>query len=172
MLEALEQKTSLSRRSFLLWNSVMNGLRSLMQLAIPTLVIVGSRLYHLREVALGASFFSYLSLYLCNLLTTLMTNTLVVLFSSIKIDRMNEIYGMKTQEGRSTFEPSSFNIVFDNVSFAYEYGEKVLDNVSFTAKQGRRELPSLGQAEGKSTCARVKPQSFGTLRVGVSHWAK
>lgn len=153
VLEALEQNQLKSELSS---GVVVNGLRSLMQLAIPTLVIVGSKLYLQGEVALGTFlFFLLISVSIYTPLTTLMTNALVVLFSSIKINRMNEIYGMKTQEGQSTFEPSSFDIVFDNVSFAYEYGEKVLDNVSFTAKQGEVTALIGPSGGGKSTCARL-----------------
>lgn len=54
----------------------------------------------------------------------------------INIDRMNEIENYKEQNGTKAFKPNGYDIVFDNVGFAYNSDETVLQNVSFTAKQG------------------------------------
>lgn len=150
---------------------IVNGLRAIMQLAIPTLVIVGSNLYLQGEVSLGIFlFFLLISVSIYTPLTTLMTNALVLLFSSVKIDRMNEIYNMTGQEGRVDFTPTSFDITFNDVSFAYNDGKKVLEQVSFTVKQGEVTALIGPSGGGKSTCARLASRFWdvqsGTIALG------
>lgn len=149
-LEHNQLKTELSS------GVVVNGLRSVMQLAIPTLVIVGSNLYLRGEIALDTFlFFLLISVSIYTPLTTLMTNALIILYSSIRINRMNEIYNMKGQDGTEDFTPTSYDITFKDVSFAYSDGEKVLHNVGFTAKQGEVTALIGPSGGGKSTCAKL-----------------
>lgn len=150
---------------------VVNGLRSLVQLAIPTLVIVGSGLYLDGRVSLGVFlFFLLISVSIYTPLTTLLTNALMTLFASVKIDRMNEIYNMPTQEGTTEFAPSSFDLKFERVSFAYNADEQVLRDVSFTARQGEVTALIGPSGGGKSTCARLASRFWdcqgGTVSLG------
>lgn len=150
---------------------VVNGLRSLLQLAIPTLVIVGSHLYLAGEVSLGILlFFLLISVSVYTPLTMLMANALVTLFASVRIDRMNEIYNMPTQEGRTDFAPKSFDLTFEDVSFSYNEGAQVLSHVSFTAKQGEVTALVGPSGGGKSTCARLASRFWdcqsGTVSLG------
>lgn len=158
------------RRSFeieLLGFVLINGLRTLMQLAIPTLVIVGSGLYLNGGVSLGVFlFFLLISVSIYSPLTTLMTNALITLFASVKVNRMNEIYNMPIQDGTKEFSPSHFDLTFDQVSFAYNDDTRVLDHVSFTAKQGEVTALVGPSGGGKSTCARLASR-FWDCQQGV-----
>ena len=89
--------------------------------------------------------------------------------SQVSANRLNEINDTPTAEGTKEFKPDGYDIVFENVSFAYD-DHDVLNGVSFTAKEG--EVTALvGQSgSGKSTCARLAARLWdinkGTIKVG------
>ena len=89
--------------------------------------------------------------------------------SQISASRLMEIHDAKTAEGAETFAPAGHDIVFDNVSFAYD-DEQVLKGVSFTAKEGEVTALVGPSGSGKSTCARLAARlwdaSGGTIKVG------
>ena len=92
-----------------------------------------------------------------------------MLVSQISASRLTEIYETPTAEGKCEFRPDGHDIVFDNVSFAYDEG-KVLDGVSFTAKEGEVTALVGPSGSGKSTCARLAARLWdvtdGCIRVG------
>lgn len=63
-------------------------------------------------------------------------NLAMIVSTHTNTERMNEILDQKVQSGEKALTNEGYDITFENVSFAYEDGEKVLDRVSFTAKQG------------------------------------
>lgn len=73
----------------------------------------------------------------------------------INIDRMNEIENFKEQDGKKDFTPKGYDIIFENVGFAYNDDETVLQNVSFTAKQGEVTALIGPSGGGKSTAAKL-----------------
>ena len=89
--------------------------------------------------------------------------------SEVCASRLNEIAYAKTSEGALDFAPAGHDIVFDNVSFAYDE-EQVLDGVSFTAKEGEVTALVGPSGSGKSTCARLAARLWditkGTITVG------
>ena len=89
--------------------------------------------------------------------------------SQISASRLMEIHDAKTAEGAETFAPAGHDIVFDNVSFAYD-DEQVLKGVSFTAKEGEVTALVGPSGSGKSTCARLAARlwdaSGGAIKVG------
>ena len=89
--------------------------------------------------------------------------------SQISAARLMEIHDTKTAEGADVFKPSGHDIVFDNVSFAYE-DEQVLGGVSFVAKEGKVTALIGPSGSGKSTCARLAARlwdiSGGSIKVG------
>ena len=89
--------------------------------------------------------------------------------SQISASRLMEIHDTKTAEGADTFTPAGHDIVFENVSFAYN-NEQVLRGVSFTAKEGEVTALVGPSGSGKSTCARLAARlwdiSEGSIRVG------
>lgn len=89
--------------------------------------------------------------------------------SQVSAGRLMEIYDAKAAEGADTFAPQGHDIVFENVSFAYD-DERVLHGVSFTAKEGEVTALVGPSGSGKSTCARLAARlwdiSEGSIRVG------
>lgn len=89
--------------------------------------------------------------------------------SQVSAGRLMEIYEAKTAEGAERFVPEGHDIVFDNVSFAYD-NEQVLKGVSFTAKEGEITALVGPSGSGKSTCAKLCARlwdiSGGAIRVG------
>ncbi|MCM1164391.1 MAG: ABC transporter ATP-binding protein/permease [Lachnospiraceae bacterium] len=88
----------------------------------------------------------------------------------INIDRMNEIENCKEQSGGSDFKPNGYDVVFENVGFAYNDEETVLQNVSFTAKQGEVTALIGPSGGGKSTAAKLAARFWdcdsGRITVG------
>ena len=89
--------------------------------------------------------------------------------SEVCAARLNEIADAKTSEGSLDFAPAGHDIVFDNVSFAYD-DEQVLDGVSFTAREGEVTALVGPSGSGKSTCARLAARLWdnasGSITVG------
>ncbi len=69
-----------------------------------------------------------------------------------RIDSMN---GIGLQSGSTEFEPKTYDIVFDDVSFGYIEGQTVLDGISFTARQGETTALIGPSGCGKTTIARL-----------------
>lgn len=92
-----------------------------------------------------------------------------LLFSQVSADRLNEINETEIAAGAESFEPVGHDIVFENVSFAYQDTE-VLSNVSFTAKEGEVTALVGPSGSGKSTCARLAARLWdigdGRITVG------
>lgn len=74
--------------------------------------------------------------------------------SQVSANRLMEIKESKTAEGTETFSPIDYNIVFQDVEFAYDK-ESVLKGVSFTAKEGEVTALVGPSGSGKSTCAKL-----------------
>ncbi|MDO5147592.1 MAG: ABC transporter ATP-binding protein [Eubacteriales bacterium] len=89
--------------------------------------------------------------------------------SQVSADRMNALYDTPVAEGAAYFSPQGHDIMFDQVSFAYEEKE-VLHNVSFTAKEGQVTALVGPSGSGKSTCAKLAARLWdvqkGTVKVG------
>ena len=89
--------------------------------------------------------------------------------SQVSANRLNEINDTPTAEGTKEFKPDGYDIVFENVSFAYD-DHDVLNGVSFTAKEGAITALVGPSGSGKSTCARLAARLWdinkGTIKVG------
>lgn len=91
-----------------------------------------------------------------------MNNFALLLYLNVRIDRIKEMDNMPRQEGVTEFNPSSFDIRFDNVDFSYLDGVQTLDNVSFTAKQGDVTALIGPSGGGKSTVAKLAARFWDT----------
>jgi len=89
--------------------------------------------------------------------------------SQVSANRLMEIQDEKTAEGAERFEPQGYDIVFNNVWFAYD-DKQVLDSVSFTAREGEVTALVGPSGSGKSTCARLAARLWdidkGSIEVG------
>ena len=89
--------------------------------------------------------------------------------SQVSASRLMEIHDTRTAEGTDAFAPEGHDIVFENVSFAYN-DEQVLRGVSFTAKEGKVTALVGPSGSGKSTCARLAARLWdipeGRIKVG------
>lgn len=92
-----------------------------------------------------------------------------VFMSEVSAERMMEIYDTPAAGGAEVFEPAGHDIVFNNVSFAYDK-EQVLKGVDFVAKEGEVTALVGPSGSGKSTCVRLAARLWditdGTIEVG------
>lgn len=74
------------------------------------------------------------------------------------------------EETDQSEKTDGYDITFDDVSFSYEAGRKVLNHVSFTAPQGKITALVGPSGSGKSTIAQLIPRFFdpeeGFIRIG------
>lgn len=128
----------------------------ILKLGIGTVALVGGML-----LANGAitvlTFFMYLLVVsrLYDPLSSSLQNLAAIISTNIPIERMNEIENYPVQPGTGELKTNGYDIVFDNVSFAYNTGEQVLSGVSFTAKQGEVTALIGPSGGGKSTAAKL-----------------
>lgn len=128
----------------------------ILKLGIGTVALVGGML-----LANGAitvlTFFMYLLVVsrLYDPLSSSLQNLAAIISTNIPIERMNEIKNYPVQPGTAELKTNGYDIVFDNVSFAYNTGEQVLSDVSFTAKPGEVTALIGPSGGGKSTAAKL-----------------
>ena len=89
---------------------------------------------------------------------------------SLSLGRMRAIENEPIQTGHTSFEPQGYDVVFDDVGFAYADGEDVLDGVSFTAREGQVTALVGASGSGKSTAVKLASRfwdvSSGAVFVG------
>ena len=69
--------------------------------------------------------------------------------------RMKGFFEEPLARGSEAYDQAGHDICFDDVSFSYGGGEKVLDGVTFTAHEGEVTALVGPSGSGKSTCARL-----------------
>lgn len=156
LTEVLQDYEKRQAKTELATGIVVNGLEAIIRLTIPTLIITGISLYTQGTLPLTTLlFFVLISVTAYAPLSATMTNGLVFLYASVRIDRLNEVYSYQTMEGSSEVRTTSFDLHFQDVSFAYQDGQQVLHNVNFTAHQGEVTALIGPSGGGKSTTARL-----------------
>jgi ATP-binding cassette subfamily B protein len=128
----------------------------ILKLGIGTVALVGGMLLASNAITV-LTFFLYLLVVsrLYDPLSSSLQNLAAIISTNIPIERMNEIENYPVQPGTAELKTSGYDIVFDNVSFAYNTGEQVLSGVSFTAKQGEVTALIGPSGGGKSTAAKL-----------------
>lgn len=142
-----------------------------LKLGIATVALVGSALLVQGSLDI-LTFFLYLLVVsrLYDPLDGALQNLAAVINTNTNITRMNEILDHPIQNGKDTLSNKGCDIVFDNVSFAYNKSETVLKNVSFTAKQGEVTALVGPSGGGKTTVSRLAARFWdinrGRITVG------
>ena len=128
----------------------------ILKLGIGTVALVGGMLLASNAITV-LTFFMYLLVVsrLYDPLSSSLQNLAAIISTNIPIERMNEIENYPVQPGTAELRIHGYDIVFDNVSFAYNTGEQVLSGVSFTAKQGEVTALIGPSGGGKSTAAKL-----------------
>ena len=128
----------------------------ILKLGIGTVALVGGMLLANNAITV-LTFFMYLLVVsrLYDPLSSSLQNLAAIISTNIPIERMNEIENYPVQPGAAEMKTNGYDIVFDNVSFAYHTSEQVLSGVSFTAKQGEVTALIGPSGGGKSTAARL-----------------
>ena len=128
----------------------------ILKLGIGTVALVGGMLLANNAITV-LTFFMYLLVVsrLYDPLSSSLQNLAAIISTNIPIERMNEIENYPVQLGTAELRTHGYDIVFDNVSFAYNTGEQVLSGVSFTAKQGEVTALIGPSGGGKSTAAKL-----------------
>ena len=143
----------------------------IMKLGIATVALVGSLLLINGTLSL-ITFFMFLLVVsrIYEPMSFSLQNLAAMNSLQINIDRMNEIENCKEQNGNKAFNPNGYDIVFENVGFAYNNDETVLQNVSFTAKHGEVTALIGPSGGGKSTAAKLAARFWdadkGRITVG------
>lgn len=128
----------------------------ILKLGIGTVALVGGMLLTNNAITV-LTFFMYLLVVsrLYDPLSSSLQNLAAIISTNIPIERMNEIENYPVQPGTAELKTNGYDIVFDNVSFAYNTGEQVLSGVSFTARQGEVTALIGPSGGGKSTAAKL-----------------
>ncbi len=148
----------------------VNGASVIMRLGVATTILVGAKL-----IISGSIDFMTLFMFLL-VITRIyapfdqsLALIAEVFVSQVSAERLEEIKDTPSAEGANVFEPAGHDIVFKNVSFAYD-DELVLDDVNFTAKEGEVTALVGPSGSGKSTCARLAARLWdvtdGSIKVG------
>lgn len=128
----------------------------ILKLGIGTVALVGGMLLANNAITV-LTFFMYLLVVsrLYDPLSSSLQNLAAIISTNIPIERMNEIENYPVQPGTAELKTNGYDIVFDNVSFAYNTGEQVLSGVSFKARQGEVTALIGPSGGGKSTAAKL-----------------
>ncbi len=143
----------------------------ILKLGIATVALVGSILLIQGTLSIPVFFmFLLVASRLYEPLEGALQNLAAVISTQTNIDRMNEILDHPVQTGTQKINNKGYDIVFDNVGFAYNSGETVLKNVSFTAKQGEVTALVGPSGGGKTTVSRLAARFWdinkGKITVG------
>lgn len=143
----------------------------LLKLGLPTVIIAGAYLLATGSVSLITYLvFLLISGIFYNPINEVLNNMAILSYLDVRLDRMREMEQMPIQEGKTEYSVKNYDIVFDNVSFAYEENKQVLRNVSFTARQGEVTALVGPSGGGKSTSVKLAARFWdideGTIMLG------
>ena len=173
-LERLNQKIDqfekTNRKGELMIGLFVNGASIIMRLGVATTILTGASL-----ILSGRIDFMLLFMFLMVITRVYapfdqaLALIAEMFVSQVSANRLNEIKDTPIAEGVEEFKPDGHDIVFENVSFAYD-DHDVLRGVSFTAKEGEVTALVGPSGTGKSTCARLAARLWdiqsGKIKVG------
>lgn len=170
-VETRKIKSELATALFVVSSSLI------LKLGIATVALVGSILLINETLSVPVLFmFLLVASRLYEPLEGALQNLAAIISTRTNIDRMNEILDHPVQTGTRKINNKGYDIVFDNVGFAYNSGETVLENVSFTAKQGEVTALVGPSGGGKTTVSRLAARFWdinrGKITVGGADISK
>lgn len=155
----------------------VSSAQMVLKLGIATTALVGSILLLKGELDV-LTFFVFLLLVsrLYDPMEAALQNLAAIISTKTNVGRMNEILDHDVQSGDTKINNNGYDVVFNNVSFAYNDDTKVLDNVSFAAKQGEITALVGPSGGGKTTVSRLAARfwdtSSGKITVGGADISK
>ncbi len=129
---------------------------AILKLGMATVTIAGAYLLSVGSIDIFTYLiFLMLSASIYNPFMDVFNNIAALAFLDVRIKRMRDMEAMPVQQGTTDYSVNNYDIVFENVDFAYEESKQVLRNVSFTAKQGEVTALVGPSGGGKSTSAKL-----------------
>lgn len=141
---------------------------NIMRIGLGLIIVTGSTLLISGKI----HFFAFLLFLLVAVriyepLTKACESLGVMISSLVSAGRIRDLMEYPEQQGDASWQPKSFDIFFDHVSFAYNKKD-VLHDVSFTAKQGQITALVGPSGCGKSTLCRLAARFWDVSRGSVS----
>ncbi|MFT9056745.1 MAG: ABC transporter ATP-binding protein [Ethanoligenens sp.] len=134
----------------------VSSAQAFLRMGVATTVLVGVSLLIAGQLNLTVFLiFLIASAQIYEPLNVCFMNLAATFNAKLKIERMRAIEEQPIQTGTDCYSPSSYDISFDHVRFAYNESEGVLEDVSFTAKQGEVTALVGPSGGGKSTAAKL-----------------
>ena len=142
-----------------------------LKFGIATVALVGaSRLVSGKIDVLTLFMFLLVASRLYDPMQAALINLAAIISTKTNVARMNEILDHEVQSGDTKINNNGYDVVFNNVSFAYNDDNKVLNNVSFAARQGEITALVGPSGGGKTTVSRLAARfwdaSSGKITVG------
>jgi ATP-binding cassette subfamily B protein len=172
MLNALENTRKLSIKTeykMALPNTMYSIIVSFLT---PLILLLGSYMLSLNIFSVDSFIaFMIMSLALTALLVSFEHYYIMLNDLKLASNNLQRTFGFKALPYKeNSFEPTNFDVSFENVDFAYETGKQVLYNISFSAKNGSTNALIGPSGAGKSTIAsliaRFWDPTKGTIRIG------
>ncbi len=129
---------------------------NILRIGLVLVIIVGAGLLAKETISIYTFLlFLFVASQVYDPLTNIIFRAGEFFHSLVSAARIREIEEYPPQEGDSETKLTTYDIVFDHVSFAYNEGHNVIRDISFTAKQGETTALVGPSGCGKSTISRL-----------------
>ena len=127
-----------------------------LRLGIASVIVVGTMLLVMGQVDFLVFFVYLLAVTrVYDPINVVLQAVAELMDMSLSLERMRAIENEPVQTGSTSFEPQGYDVVFEDVGFAYADGEDVLSGVSFKAREGQVTALVGASGSGKSTAVKL-----------------